>query len=480
MAGGRGGPSFESTPSWVIGSVVFIIVAISWAIDKLLMYLGQRLKRKEKKHLYEALQQIKEELMLLGFVSLLLAVFQDNIAKTCIPEKLAKKWIPCDYDYDDESTSKATTHFQTSLLSAGGGRLLAEENTISTCPEGKTFLVSVGVLHELHYLIFILAIVHVVSCTITFLLGRLKISQWRKWEESIRKRIDVIGDKDRFIDIRSLTFIKERFEGVDANKRNYAISFLKHLAGIVTKADYTAMRLGFILTHCNANQKFNFHKYMVYAYEADFEEVVSTSWFLWIFVVISLTLNVAGWNIYFWLSFFPLILLLVVGTKLEQVITELAIYVAQRHSVLVGSISIHLSDEHFWLSQPRFLLSLIHVILFVNSFGFAICFWMLIKFGINSCVMGEAKYVYARILIMVVVQTICSYSTLPLYAIVTQMGSSFNEEAMERHVSGSSYHLTEDKTPGDSTTAASIQMANPRESQEIFLSAELDLITTNN
>lgn len=51
---------------------------------------------------------------------------------------------------------------------------------------------------------------------------------------------------------------------------------------------------------------------------------------------------------------------------------------------------------------------------------------------------------------------------------------------MERHVSGSSYHLTEDKTPGDSTTAASIQMANPRESQEIFLSAELDLITTNN
>ncbi|KNA12563.1 hypothetical protein SOVF_124820 [Spinacia oleracea] len=381
--------------------------------------------------------------MLLGFVSLLLAVFQDEIASKCIPENMAKKWIPCHYD---KSTSKATSHLQISLFSNVGRRLLAEEVAASSCPTGKAPFVSVGVLHHLHYLIFILAIVHVVSCTVTVLLGEVKISQWRKWEESIRKQIDFNNDSNRIIDVRSLTFIKERFEGVDAEKRNYIMSFFKHLSGIVTKADYTAMRLGFILTHCNANQRFNFHKYMV--------------WFLWIFVVISLTLNVASWNIYLWISIIPLILLLVVGTKLEQVITELAVYVAQRHTVIVGEVRIQPSDEYFWFSKPKFVLCLIHVILFLNSFGFAVFFWTLLKFGFHSCVMGEAKYVIVRIIVMVVVQTICSYSTLPLYAIVTQMGSSYNEEAMKRHGYVSSNRVTEDRILQGPNATTSVEMTN--------------------
>ncbi|XP_057546351.1 MLO-like protein 1 [Amaranthus tricolor] len=453
MAGGE--LEYGSTPSWVIGAVVFLMVAISWVVEKLLSFVGQRLKSKEKKPLYEALQKIKEELMLLGFISLFLAVFQDNIASKCIPEKLANEWTPCN---DHKSTSKVTSHLQGSLFYNGGRRLLAEEVSTS-CPKGKVPFVSIGVIHDLHYLVFILAIVHAVSCTVTVLLGKVKIRQWWKWEEDIRKQNYADTNNDRVIHIRSLTFFKDRFEGVDANKRTYVISFFKHLAGILTKADYTAMRMGFTLTHCNGNQRFNFHKYMVYAYEADFKRVVSIGWFHWLFVVISLTLNVADWNIYFWISFIPLILLLIVGTKLEQVITELAIYVAQRHSVIVGDVRIQPSDDHFWFSQPKYVLYLIHFILFLNSFGFAVFFWTLLKFGYKSCVMGAAKYVYARIIVMVVVQTICSYSTLPLYAIVTQMGSSYNEEAMTQYGYGSSSRVTE-RISGDPNGVASVEMAN--------------------
>ena len=72
-------------------------------------------------------------------------------------------------------------------------------------------------------------------------------------------------------------------------------------------------------------------------------------------------------------------LLLIVGTKLEQVITELAIYVAQRHSVIVGDVRIQPSDDHFWFSQPKYVLYLIHFILFLNSFGFAVFFWTLVR-----------------------------------------------------------------------------------------------------
>ncbi|KAL8464645.1 hypothetical protein ACS0TY_034229 [Phlomoides rotata] len=52
---------------------------------------------------------------------------------------------------------------------------------------------------------------------------------------------------------------------------------------------------------------------------------------------------------------------------------------------------------------------------------------MLVMYGFDSCIMGEAGFIIPRLAIGVFVQFVCSYSTLPLYAIVAQMGSSFNK-----------------------------------------------------
>lgn len=434
MGGGGGGISFEGTPSWIVGLIVFLIVGVSLIVENLLHHLGVKLQRNEKKHLFEALAKIKDELMLMGFISLLLAFLQEKIAKLCMPELLLHFWLPCGF-VPRKNRHNSPAHFQitSSGVLSNRGRHLLSAGGADSCSEGKVPFISLGVLHDLHHLIFILAVVHVITCTVTVLLGEVQISQWWKWEEDIRKKNQLAdANKTKVIDIRSLTFIRERFEGVDANKRNYVSNFFKHLCGIVTQADYEAMRFGFILTHCHGNQRFNFHRYIVYAYEGDFEEVVSISWFLWLLVIVSLSLNVAGWHIYMWISTVALILLLVVGTKLQQVITELATYVAQRHTVIVGDMSIKPSDEYFWFQQPKIFLFFIHCVIFLNSYSLAIFFWVVFTFGFHSCAMGEAKYVYPRIVIMVIIQAICSYSTLPLYAIVTQMGGSYNEEAMSR------------------------------------------------
>ncbi|KAJ0792361.1 hypothetical protein HanOQP8_Chr01g0017211 [Helianthus annuus] len=73
-------------------------------------------------------------------------------------------------------------------------------------------------------------------------------------------------------------------------------SFFKQFYGSVTKSDYVALRLGFIMTHCKANPKFNFHKYMIRALEDDFKKVVGIrqGWYLWLFVVVFLLMNVNG------------------------------------------------------------------------------------------------------------------------------------------------------------------------------------------
>lgn len=82
------------------------------------------------------------ELMLLGFISLLLTVFQGRIAKICITEKQAGQWLPCKKETTSTSTS---AHFQTVFFpwSSAARRFLAEDSASTTsgsCSEVPSYL----------------------------------------------------------------------------------------------------------------------------------------------------------------------------------------------------------------------------------------------------------------------------------------------------------------------------------------------------
>ncbi|KAG8085597.1 hypothetical protein GUJ93_ZPchr0010g9980 [Zizania palustris] len=147
------------------------------------------------------------------------------------------------------------------------------------------------------------------------------------------------GSEPKIIRVHQFEFIKDHFKGIG---KEYIIlswlhSFVKQLYGSMSKSDYRTMRLGFIMTHCRGNPKFDFHKYMMRVLESDFKKVVGISWYLWVFVVIFLLLNVNGWHMYFWIAFLPL-LLLAVGTKLEYVIAQLAHDVAEKNPAIEDCI----------------------------------------------------------------------------------------------------------------------------------------------
>lgn len=450
MASGEEEASLEFTPTWVLAGVCTVIVAISLAAERLLHYLGKILKKKHQKPLFEALQKVKEELMLLGFISLLLTVFQSAISKICVPESALRSMLPCKVTGGSEnhtvegSTIYSTSHVQKILASNFYGRtrrLLAEGSVseISYCSEkGKAPLLSTEALHHLHIFIFVLAIVHVAFCVLTVFFGGLRIRQWKHWEDSIAKE-DINQEevlKKKVTHVHQHAFIKEHFLGMgkDSALLGWSHSFFKQFYASVTKSDYVTLRLGFIMTHCRGNPKFNFHKYMIRALEDDFKQVVGISWYLWIFVVIFLLLNVNGWHTIFWIAFVPFTLLLAVGTKLVHVISQLAHEVAEKHVAIEGELVVRPSDEHFWFNKPRMVLYLIHFILFQNAFEIAIFFWILVQFGFESCIMEEVAYVVPRLVIGVIIQILCSYSTLPLYAIVTQMGSTFKKSIFDEHV----------------------------------------------
>lgn len=48
-------------------------------------------------------------------------------------------------------------------------------NLTLVCVQGEVPFISVDVLHRIHYLIFILAVVHVVTCTLIGVLGEVKV-----------------------------------------------------------------------------------------------------------------------------------------------------------------------------------------------------------------------------------------------------------------------------------------------------------------
>ncbi|KAB5534656.1 hypothetical protein DKX38_017742 [Salix brachista] len=225
--------------------------------------------------------------------------------------------------------------------------------------------------------------------------------------------------------------------------------FFRQFGPSVVHTDYLTLRKGFILNH-NLSLKYDFHSYMIRSMEEEFHRLVGVSAPLWGFVVAFMLFNVKGSNLYFWISAIPITvsagsfefkfyqslvfckwnfprqkqkLVLLIGAKLQHVIATLTLETAglTGHSV-AGKLKPR--DDLFWFKKPELFLPLIHFILFQNAFELASFFWFWWQFGYRSCFIRNHLLVYIRLVLGFAGQFLCSYSTLPLYALVTQMGTN--------------------------------------------------------
>ncbi|KAL0436455.1 UNVERIFIED_CONTAM: MLO-like protein 2 [Sesamum radiatum] len=184
MAGASGGRSLEQTPTWAVAVVCFVLVAVSIVIEHVIHLIGEWLQSKHKRALYEALEKVKSELMLLGFISLLLTVGQGPISDICISKKAGATWHPCSkkqeqyYSKYPAAAKNIGDDTRRKLLSADDGsfrRMLAAGGGDKCAAKGKVAFVSAEGIHQLHIFIFVLAIFHVLYCILTMALGRAKI-----------------------------------------------------------------------------------------------------------------------------------------------------------------------------------------------------------------------------------------------------------------------------------------------------------------
>ncbi|KAE8799714.1 Protein MLO [Hordeum vulgare] len=417
MSDKKGVPARElpETPSWAVAVVFAAMVLVSVLMEHGLHKLGHWFQHRHKKALWEALEKMKAELMLVGFISLLLIVTQDPIiAKICISEDAADVMWPCKRGTEGRKPSKYVDY----------------------CPEGKVALMSTGSLHQLHVFIFVLAVFHVTYSVITIALSRLKMRTWKKWEtETTSLEYQFANDPARFRFTHQTSFVKRHLGLSSTPGIRWVVAFFRQFFRSVTKVDYLTLRAGFINAHLSQNSKFDFHKYIKRSMEDDFKVVVGISLPLWGVAILTLFLDINGVGTLIWISFIPLVILLCVGTKLEMIIMEMALEIQDRASVIKGAPVVEPSNKFFWFHRPDWVLFFIHLTLFQNAFQMAHFVWTVATPGLKKCYHTQIGLSIMKVVVGLALQFLCSYMTFPLYALVTQMGSNMKRSIFDEQTS---------------------------------------------
>ncbi|XP_042012809.1 MLO-like protein 9 [Salvia splendens] len=448
MGGGGGGRELDTTPTWAVALVTLVIIVILIILEKTIHKTSHAFEKRRRMALVEALEKIKGELMVLGFISLLLTFGQTYITQVCIPEKISRTMLPCEFkdDHHEEggggggSDAKAPSQeaaHRRRLLSFERRMLGGGSDTPKGCHDGFVPLISVSALHQLHIFIFFLAVFHVFYSAITMMLGRLKIRGWKEWERQIAEETDgTSADAARFRLTHETSFVRSHSNPLMQNPIIfYIVCFFRHILYSVQKPDYSTLRHGFVSVHLSPGTKFDFQKYIKRSLEDDFKVIVGIPPYLWMISCVYLLLNVKGGQVMFILSIFPLLVILAVGTKLQSIITQMAIEIQEKHAVVQGIPLVQVSDRHFWFSKPTLVLHLIHLTLFQNAFEITYFIWITYEFGLHSCFHRYFLLAVIRVCIGVGVQIVCSYITLPLYALVTQMGSHMKKSIFDEQTS---------------------------------------------
>uniref|UniRef100_A0A6N2MBT4 MLO-like protein n=2 Tax=Salix viminalis TaxID=40686 RepID=A0A6N2MBT4_SALVM len=251
--------SLEQTPTWAVAVVCFVLVAISIFIEHLIHVVEKWLKKKHKTALAEALEKVKAELMLMGFISLLLTILQGPISDICIPENIAATWHPCSKNQEKQKVAKADD-------SDNSGRRLLQ--FLDSGESHRRFLAS-----------------KYDKCA-------ERMRKWKAWEvETKTLEYQYHNDPERFRFARETSFGRRHMQlWSKSSILLWIVCFFRQFLGSVTKVDYMTLRHGFIMAHLapGSETRFNFQKYISRSLDEDFKVVVGISPIIWFIAVLFL------------------------------------------------------------------------------------------------------------------------------------------------------------------------------------------------
>ncbi|XAR73765.1 hypothetical protein NMG60_11007844 [Bertholletia excelsa] len=433
--GGGEGRSLAETPTWALATVVSAMVALGFFFHGSLKQLGKWLDRTKRKALLAALEKIKEELMVFGLLSLLMGHWIIFVDKICVKSSaLSSRFYPClsEADTRESVSSNATVSSSSMHLNHSLFHEQLDSMQQHFCPQGHESFASYESLEQLHRFLFALGVTHVFYSFAAIALAMIKIYSWKTWENQAKSvalsesqgNPEAASNSIRMRQLSTFIFLHTSHPWSQHRILVWLLCFGRQFWSSIYQADYMALRLGFITTH-QLPLSYDFHNYMFRSMEEEFRDIVGISVPLWIFAILCIFLDFhalpwSGTNLYFWLSFLPTFLILMIGSKLHRIVVKLAVEIMDRCQ-LSGVQCFNLRDELFWFGRPRLLLLLIQFISFQNAFEMATFVWSQWESKGTSCFMENRSYIVIRLTFGLVSQFWCSFITFPLYVIVTQV-----------------------------------------------------------
>uniref|UniRef100_A0A6N2N7Y1 MLO-like protein n=1 Tax=Salix viminalis TaxID=40686 RepID=A0A6N2N7Y1_SALVM len=449
--------SLEETPTWAVAVVCFVMILISIIIEHIIHLIGRLLTKRHKRALYEALEKIKSELMLLGFMSLLLTIGQGTISEICVPKSVGATWHPCSKQEEDPQEEY-------------GG---SDDKCAKKASDGIT---------QLHIFIFVLAAFHVLCCIITLTLSRAKMRKWKKWEiETATSDYQFshalalaccAASTQEFLTVKTIKWEvseknPERFRfarETSFGRRHlnfwtrspillWIVCFFRQFLTSIPKVDYQTLRHGFIIAHLapHSQIKFDFQTYIKRSLEEDFKVVVGISPTIWFVAILFLLSNTHGY---------------LTGEYKATDCYNPDGSEDSRHPGGAGCPGGPTRGPSLLVQQPA-PTSLSYKFRSLsgisNAFQFAFFAWTWYEFGLKSCFHKYPEDLILKISMWAIVQFFCSYVTLPLYALVTQMGTTmrptiFNErfaKALRNWHHTAKQHIKQNRRSGTVTPATS-------------------------
>ncbi|KAF3676092.1 MLO-like protein 4 [Capsicum annuum] len=172
----REGRSLEETPTWSVATVTTVMVFVCLFVERSIYRCGRWLKKTRRKALFASVEKIKEELMLLGLISLLLGQCARQISQICVNSSLfSSKFYLC--SQEDYGSASETIHLSRSSILSNDTDIPPKGiyQPSHQCGEGREPFVSYEGLEQLHRFLFVLGITHILYSCIVVGLAMTKV-----------------------------------------------------------------------------------------------------------------------------------------------------------------------------------------------------------------------------------------------------------------------------------------------------------------
>jgi len=186
------GKNLDQTSSLYVSIVIVGFVLISKLIEHFFDHAIHYLHRIKHPALVAVVEHVKDEIMLVGTLSMFLIFVENSLATWCVDRN--DVYVPalnheaCVEYYSGRRSSLGNTTNTSRRLSLGSTRALlgsSSSGTKQVCPDGQTFFVEVKALHQAHFLIFYLSLTHIVYSLVSLYIARWWSNQYARWEASV-------------------------------------------------------------------------------------------------------------------------------------------------------------------------------------------------------------------------------------------------------------------------------------------------------